>query len=131
MDNNQLYYKAPSGEVFNKVRNACLEIWDTYDNAYGYVTKKTDRIVRLENVKDNMMYMISMFDVNNVQKLAKKLDNETKKEISDRLLSVGNNQYALYFGDYVDIGHPRDAEFEREEADKANDYSTPYDNPFG
>lgn len=29
-----------------------------------------------------------------------------------------------------DIGHPRDAELEREEADKEHDYRNAYDNPY-
>jgi len=87
---NNLYYKAPEDKVFKEVKEKAIEIWNTYDDKYGYATEKIGRIKDIQNIKDNVMYMVAMFDLNNRQKLMVKLSPETKKEIADRILE-GNN----------------------------------------
>ena len=94
---NKLYYTAPSDEVFNEVKEACIKIWNTYDDEYGYATQKINRVKHIENVSDNMMFMIAMFDMDNVLKLADLLDQEASREIKERLLAVDNWVYADLF----------------------------------
>lgn len=31
------YDNAPSDKIFNEIKQAATEIWQTYDNTYGYV----------------------------------------------------------------------------------------------
>jgi len=87
-----LYYEAPTDEQFEEVKAKCIEIWNTYDDTYGYATEKIDRIKNMENIKDNVMFMIAMFDMNNMTKLSILLSSETRKAISDRFV-VGGNPY--------------------------------------
>ena len=85
-----LYYEAPTDEQFEEVKAKCIEIWNSYDDNYGYATEKIDRIKNMKNIQDNVMSMIAMFDMNNMTKLSIILSPETRKAISDRMISVGN-----------------------------------------
>lgn len=53
---------APSDEIFEDMKKAATEIWSTYDNTYGYVDEKMERVNNLKNVKDNAMILYRMFD---------------------------------------------------------------------
>ena len=85
-----VYYEAPTDEQFEEVKAKCIQIWNTYDDTYGYATEKIDRIKNMENISDNVMYMIAMFDMSNMTKLSILLSVETRKAISDRMISGGN-----------------------------------------
>lgn len=95
--NQKEYYQTPSKEVFEEVKQACKEIWATYDDEYGYATEKIKRVDLIGNVSDNIMFMIGMFDTDNMAKLALKLSPETNQIIINKLLSVGNHGTALIF----------------------------------
>lgn len=47
------YYKAPSQEVFEDIKKNAIKIWKTYDNEFGYVDEKVNRIKDIQNVSDN------------------------------------------------------------------------------
>lgn len=57
--------ETPSIEIFNEMRVAATQIWNTYDNQFGYVTEKLNRINGLENIQDNAMVFYRMFDWGN------------------------------------------------------------------
>jgi hypothetical protein len=57
--------ETPSIEIFNEMRAAATQIWNTYDNQFGYVTEKLNRINGLENIQDNAMVFYRMFDWEN------------------------------------------------------------------
>jgi hypothetical protein len=57
--------ETPSIEIFNEMRAAATQIWNTYDNQFGYVTEKLNRINSLENIQDNAMVFYRMFDWEN------------------------------------------------------------------
>ena len=82
MDN---YYVPPSNEIFEEIKKKSIGIWKTYDDTHGYSTEKIDRIKDLENVQDNAMYMVAMFDWVNKKKLNDKLSEESKAFIENRL----------------------------------------------
>ena len=69
---SQLYYTKPSDECFEEVKQAAIDVWNTYDNEYGYATEKINGIKDIKNVSDNLMYIVAMFDQNNQSKLAEK-----------------------------------------------------------
>ncbi len=71
------YYKAPSDEVFNDIKENAIKIWKTYDNTYGYVDEKIGRIKDLKNIGDNAWMMIAMFDPINQEKLLRMVKSET------------------------------------------------------
>jgi len=79
------YYKAPSDEVFNEIKKKAAELWRTYDNTYGYVDEKLDRILHIENFKDNAWYMVAMFDADNQKKLIELLDEPAKGKVIEML----------------------------------------------
>lgn len=95
--NNELYYQAPSDEVFEDVKNACMSVWDLFDDTYGYATEKKNRIKDMGNIQDNVIHMIAMFDFNNIDRVSSLLTKESRTAIRERLLSVNNEQYAKKF----------------------------------
>lgn len=95
-----LYYTPPTDEIFNEVRNVCMELWkevDTDNDKFGYATGKINRIKDIANVSDNFMYMIAMFDIENQAKLSNKLSNESITEIRNRMLDGGDMYGAVVF----------------------------------
>jgi len=75
------YYKAPKQEVFDEIKRCAIAIWMTYDNQFGYVDEKVDRIKDLKNIEDNAGYMCAMFDHINQKKLYDMVGPESKKYI--------------------------------------------------
>ena len=89
----KLYYTAPSDECFEEVKVRAMELWkevDTDNDAYGYATEKINRIKDIQNINDNFMYIVAMFDAGNQAKLAATLSEETRKQIRDRMIDGGN-----------------------------------------
>lgn len=72
------YYEAPSDAIFNEIKAKAIEIWGTYDDTYGYVSGKIDRVKSIENIKDNAWYIVAMFDFENQQKLLSLVNQETR-----------------------------------------------------
>lgn len=85
-----LYYEPPTDEQFKEVMEKAIVIWQTYDNTYGYVDEKLDRLRGMGNFGDNVMTIVAMFDIFNQAKLAKMLSDETRKAISLRMIAGGN-----------------------------------------
>ena len=80
MDNED-YYTAPSDEVFKEIKEKAIEIWQTYDDTYGYATEKIDRVKEIKNVKDNWDFIVGMFDSTNQAKLVNKLSPEAREKV--------------------------------------------------
>lgn len=79
------YYDAPSDEIFNEIKTAAIEIWQTYDDEFGCATQKITKVNSLENVRDNWGYIVGMFDWNNQQKLVAKLSPEARAKVMEWL----------------------------------------------
>ena len=75
------YYTAPSDEVFNEIREKSIEIWQTYDDTYGYASEKIERVNSITNFKDNWGSIVGMFDSTNQQKLLVKLSPEARGKV--------------------------------------------------
>lgn len=90
---SNLYYIAPEQELFDEVKKAAMKIWRGYDDTYGYATEKIDSIKDLENIEDNLMCMVSMFDIMNQAQLALALSVEANNAIFDRLVAGGMEPY--------------------------------------
>jgi hypothetical protein len=78
---NEDYYKAPSDEIFNEIKEKSIEIWQTYDDTYGYASEKINRVKSINNVKDNWGAIVGMFDNPNQQKLLAKLSPEAQAQV--------------------------------------------------
>ena len=83
------YYQAPPQEVFDDIKKNAIKIWKLYENTYGYVDEKLDRIKDVENIKDNAWFIVAMFDWVNQGKLTYMVKPETAKWI--RLAIKGEN----------------------------------------
>jgi hypothetical protein len=92
-----LYYLAPSDEIFNEVKEAAIKIWLTYDDKFGYATEKISRIENINNIKDNFMYIVAMFDFQNQIKLSSSLSLEAKLAIKERMLAGGTPEQFIVF----------------------------------
>lgn len=91
------YNQAPLGSTFQELRDKAIELWQTYDNAYGYVDEKVNQIKDLANYKDNFMLIVSMFNSSNQIRLAKMLSPETRLAIRERMISGGYPSYLIFF----------------------------------
>lgn len=86
------YYIPMSNKAFNEIKEKAIELWNQYDNEYGYVDGKVNKIKDLENIGDNGLYIIAMFDEINIAKLLLVLSEGTKVELKDDRLP------SYYFG---------------------------------
>ena len=75
---DQDYYKPPAQKIFNDIKKCAIEIWQAYDNTYGYVDEKVGRIKDIPNVPGNVPYIIAMFDGKNKVELYKKLNIKSR-----------------------------------------------------
>lgn len=89
------YYTAPSLKIFNEVKEAALEIWNSYEDPYR--TEKVSRVQDIKNVSDNLMYIVAMFDLSNQRKLSYKLSGEACEAIRDRMEAGGAEPYYIVF----------------------------------
>ena len=83
------YYTAPPDKCFNELKKEAIKIWETYDDTHGYASSKVDKIKDIENVRDNFMYVVAMFDEPNQKKLAYAVSQETKDEVHNRIVAGG------------------------------------------
>lgn len=75
-------------EIFNDVKNKIINVWNTYDNQFGYVDEKIETINSLPQEWDSVILMFRMFHVLVRNEIIKTLNEETttslKLELSDR-----------------------------------------------
>jgi len=96
----KLYYTPPRQELFEAVKSRAMELWkevDTDNDKYGYATSKINQIKDIENVGDNFMYIVAMFDINNQRKLADRLAQETRDAVRERMIDGGNPEEYIVF----------------------------------
>ena len=97
---SNLYYTAPSDEMFEEVKINAIMLWkevDTDNNKYGYATEKINRIKDIGNVGDNFMYIVALFDIGNQSLLANELSSETRQAIRERMIDGGQSEEYIVF----------------------------------
>jgi len=77
--------ETPTEEVFNEMKTIASKIWNTYDNTYGYVNEKLDRINSINNIQDNAMVFYRMFDYQNQNIFKSNASLEVLAYIQDNL----------------------------------------------
>lgn len=75
--------ETPSNEIFQEMKQVANDIWNTYDNQYGYVDEKVSRINSIENIQDNAMVMYRMFDWMNQRKFRDMVSTDTLDYINN------------------------------------------------
>jgi hypothetical protein len=73
----------PSQEIYNEMKSIATQIWETYDNQYGYVTDKLNYINSIDNIQDNAMVFYRMFDDNNQETFRTNASNEVLNYIQN------------------------------------------------
>lgn len=73
----------PSQEIYNEMKSIATQIWETYDNQYGYVTEKLSYINRIDNIQDNAMVFYRMFDNQNQETFRANASNEVLEYIKN------------------------------------------------
>jgi prolyl oligopeptidase PreP (S9A serine peptidase family) len=77
--------ETPSDKIFNEMKQAATQIWNTYDNQFGYVDEKMSRVNNIDNIQDNAMVFYRMFDMSNQTKFRGLVSVETLNYISKNL----------------------------------------------
>lgn len=54
--------RQPTNEVFEDIKQAAIAVWQTYDNSYGYVDEKLERIEQINNYGDSWITLLGMLD---------------------------------------------------------------------
>ena len=84
----RLYYIAPSDKLFDEMKFRAISIWRKCNNEGGYVDDKLKRI-DIENVSDNFMYILAMFDKTNQRTLLSQASKELRVAVRERMVSGG------------------------------------------
>lgn len=80
------YYKTPKLDIFNQIKEKSIELWNTYDNEFWYVDEKVDRIKDIENYKDNVWFIVWMFDTFNQYRLLQLLEWDAQELLREYIL---------------------------------------------
>lgn len=92
-----IYYTPPEEDIFQELKQGAINIWKTYSDQYGYSTDKINSIKDMNNVKDNFMFMVAMFDGENQRLLSSILSEKCKEQIRIRMESGGMPKEYIYF----------------------------------
>jgi hypothetical protein len=87
----------PSDHIFNEVKKAAIELWTDIADHPSYLEEKTGKLKSLENVRDNFMYIVAMFDLNNQHKLSFRISKDAREAIHDRLIAGGQPRDLIVF----------------------------------
>lgn len=82
----RLYYTAPSDGLFQDIKECAIELWSTMGDE-----EKIGRIRDMGNISDNFMYILAMFDQINQRILFRKLKDETRHAVNERMVDGGNS----------------------------------------
>jgi hypothetical protein len=77
--------ETPSKEIFDEMKSIATDIWNTYDNKFGYVTEKLERINNFDNIQDNAMVFYRMFDTQNQTTFFFQSSSEVRDYIKNNL----------------------------------------------
>ena len=91
------YYDKPTDKIFDEVKRHSIALWLSYDDSYGYATKKVNSIKDLKNISDNVMSIVSRFDINNQIKLAGLLSDNSNQAIRERMIAGGSDKELIVF----------------------------------
>lgn len=75
--------KTTSDAVFNEIKQRAIDIWNTYDDTYGYATEKITYVQSIGNIKDNYLTIVGMFDNSNRILLYNRLSDEARNLIKE------------------------------------------------
>lgn len=77
------------------MKSLCIDRWKIIHTDYS--ESKVLQLQGIDNIRDNGMYMLSMFGLGNLMALRLKMSEELKKEIKERLESVESDLTTLFY----------------------------------
>lgn len=81
------YYVPMSDKAFKEIKGMSAGIWKkVYPYSVYELESVLNKINDMQNIKDNGMYIIAMFDEENIRKLLNNLSQETLLELWDSRL---------------------------------------------
>lgn len=83
----KLYYVAPSDHLFKEMKKKAVAVWMLMDDPCE-ANENIDRIRGMQNIRDNFMTILAMFDDQNQRTLLKFASPELKQAIQERILTV-------------------------------------------
>lgn len=92
-----LYYTPPTDEIFSEVKEKAIQIWLSYEIIGDGIREKVVNLKKLENITDNFMYIVALFDSNNQARLAAKLSDEARFAVRQRLIAGGAETNLIFF----------------------------------
>jgi hypothetical protein len=82
----RLYYTPPDERMFNELKASAIQLWTAIERNEGDAEDKLTQIQGMQNIEDNFMYIVAMFDEGNREKLADMLSGKTRKAVSLRMI---------------------------------------------
>jgi hypothetical protein len=89
----KLYYTPPTQEAFEDMRSSAMILWGIVASHPSYAEEKIRRIKDIQNVSDNFMYILAMFDSGKQRRLAMMLKPETRREAYLRMIDGGASEW--------------------------------------
>ena len=92
------YYEPPHDISFEDMKSCAIKLWKsiaTEPHEQDYLNEKLSRIEKLENVGDNFMYILAMFDIRNQIFMNQLLTADTIIDVNSRLKAGGTPDYLL------------------------------------
>lgn len=77
--------RQPTDEVFEDLKQASIKVWKKYDNTYGYVDEKLDRIETIKNYADNWWTFLGMMDTSNQIRCLSFLEKQATLDFIDKM----------------------------------------------
>lgn len=90
----ELYYTAPSDEIFNDLKAAVIKL--RIELSPDFHHEKTKKLQEIENIRDNFMFIYATLDIYNQIEVLYRISKKTEREIFDRLPED-------YFGEAIRI----------------------------
>ena len=84
----KIYYQAPSDKLFEEMKKKAIAIWRLLDGDEYEEAEAVQRIEAMENISDNFMTILAMFDEGNQQDLLEHASQELREAVRIRIESV-------------------------------------------
>lgn len=99
----RLYYKTPPEKEFLEVKDKCIKMWCMMGFEGTYRREKIGEVSTIENMRDNMMFLIAMFSENNQRLLIDSLSQKCKVSVLKRMYDGGSDNIVLQYFPEVEI----------------------------
>lgn len=82
-ESEKLYYTAPEDYIFEELKQEVISLRIEIDPEFHH--EKTTALERIQNVRDNFMYIFGTLDMRNQLKIFKRISKKCQEEINKRL----------------------------------------------